>query len=169
VTAVVTDAQGRPNRSRINLWVAGGAQPPRRDVAQEEVTLVPARKDYRPGETAEVLVLAPFADAEGLLTLRRSGLVRTERFRIQGASHTLRVPIDDAYVPNVHLQVDLVGAAARTADDGTVDTKLARRPAFASGTIDLSVPPVQRTLAVSVAARDAALEPGGKTELSLEV
>lgn len=169
VTAIVTDGQGRPNRSRIQLWVAGGAQPPRRQVAQEEVTLVPARKDYRPGETAEVLVLAPFADAEGLLTLRRSGLVRTERFRIQGSSHTLRIPIEDAFVPNVHLQVDLVGAAPRTADDGTVDAKLPKRPAFASGSIDLAVPPVQRTLAVSVAAREPALEPGAKTDVTLEV
>jgi len=169
VTAIVTDGHGRPNQTRIQLWVAGGAQPPRREVAQEDVTLVPGRKDYRPGETAEVLVLSPFAGAEGLLTLRRSGLVRTERFRIQGSSHTLRVPIEDAFVPNVHLQVDLVGAAPRTTDDGTVDAKLPKRPAFASGTIDLAVPPVQRTLAVSVAARDAALEPGGQTDLTLEV
>jgi uncharacterized protein YfaS (alpha-2-macroglobulin family) len=169
VTATVTDGQGRPNQSRIQLWVAGGAQPPRREVTQEEVTLVPAAKEYRPGQTAEVLVLAPFADAEGLLTLRRSGLVRTERFRIRGSSHTLRVPIEDAFVPNVHLQVDLVGSSPRTTDDGTVDPKLPKRPAFASGTIDLAVPPVQRTLAVSVAAREQALEPGGKTDLTLEV
>ncbi len=112
VTATVTDGQGRPNQSRIQLWVAGGKQPPRREVAQEEVTLVPSVKEYRPGDTAEVLVLSPFPDAEGLLTLRRSGLVRTERFRIQGSSHTLRVPIEDAFVPNVHLQVDLVGRGA---------------------------------------------------------
>jgi hypothetical protein len=169
VTATVTDGQGRPNQSRLQLWVAGGKQPPRREVAQEEVTLVPSGKDYRPGDTAEVLVLSPFPDAFGLLTLRRSGLVRTERFRIQGSSHTLRIPIEDAFVPNVHVQVDLAGAAPRTTDDGTVDAKLPKRPAFASGTIDLAVPPVQRTLAVSVAARDAALEPGGKTDLTLEV
>ena len=169
LTAAVTDDQGRPNQSRIQLWVAGGAQPPRREVAQEEVTLVPSRKEYRSGESAEVLVLSPFADAEGLLTLRRSGLVRTERFRIQGSSHTLRVPIEEAFVPNVHLQVDLVGAAPRTTDQGAVDAKLPKRPAFASGTIDLAVPPVQRTLAVSVTARDAALEPGGHTDLTLEV
>jgi len=169
VTAVVTDGQGRPNQTRIQLWVAGGAQPPRRDVAQEEITLVPARKEYRAGETAEVLVLAPFADGEGLLTLRRSGLVRTERFRMRGASHTLRIPIEDGYVPNVHVQVDVVGAAPRTSDDGAVDAKLAKRPAFASGTIDLAVPPLQRTLSVAVAAREAALEPGGKTDLTLDV
>ena len=117
----------------MQLWVAGGEQPPRRDVAQEEVTLVPARKEYRAGESAEILVLAPFADAEGLLTLRRSGLVRSERFRMQGSSHTLRIPIEDAYVPNVHVQVDLVGKAPRTRDDGTPDPKLPQRPAFAVG------------------------------------
>jgi hypothetical protein len=131
LTATVTDAEGRPNRTRIRLWVAGGAQPPRREVTEEPVTLVPARKEFRAGETAEILVLAPFADAEGLMTLRRSGLVRTERFRVQGSSHTLRIPIEDAFVPNVHVQVDLVGAAPRTADDGTPNPKLPKRPAFA--------------------------------------
>jgi alpha-2-macroglobulin len=169
VTATTADAEGRPNQTVMSLWVAGGEQPPRRDVAQEEVTLVPARKDFRAGDVAEILVLAPFADAEGLLTLRRSGLVRSERFRIQGSSHTLRIPIEDAYVPNVHVQVDLVGRAPRLRDDGTPDPKLPPRPAFASGTIDLAVPPLERALTIAVAARDAALEPGGKTDLTLDV
>jgi uncharacterized protein YfaS (alpha-2-macroglobulin family) len=169
VTATVADAQGRPNQTRLNLWVAGGDQPPRRAVEQEEVTLVPARKDVKAGEVAEILVIAPFADAEGLLTLRRSGLLRSERFRIQGTSHTLRIPIEDAMAPNVHVQVDLVGAAPRTRDDGTADPRLPKRPAFASGTLDLPVPPLQRALAVAVSTRDKALEPGGTTDLTIEV
>ena len=41
----------------------------------------PDKQEYRAGDTAEVLVLAPFSPAEGLLTLRRSGLVRTSASR----------------------------------------------------------------------------------------
>jgi uncharacterized protein YfaS (alpha-2-macroglobulin family) len=167
VTAVVADDEKRPNQSQLTLWVAGGKLPPARSVEQEAVTLVPDKQEYRAGETAEVLVLAPFTPAEGLLTLRRSGLVRHERFTVSGSSHTLKIPIEDAFVPNVHVQVDLVGAAPRVRDDGTADPKLQSRPAFAVGSLDLSVPPVARTLALAVTPREKELEPGGKTTLDV--
>src|SRR5262249_49398930 len=89
ITASVQDDKGRANESQSRVWVAGGQMPPARQVEQEKVTLVPDRKDYHAGETAEILVLAPFPAAEGLLTLRRSGIVRTERFTMAGSSHTL--------------------------------------------------------------------------------
>src|SRR4029077_8972522 len=55
VTATVTDDEGRRNRSRPRPWVGGGAMPPSREVEQEKVTLIPDRKEYAAGETAEVL------------------------------------------------------------------------------------------------------------------
>lgn len=169
IAARIEDERGRPNESEITVWVAGGAEPPRRaGVGEEDVTLIPDRKEYRGGDTAEILVQAPFTPAEGLVTLRRSGIVARERFRMTEPTYTLRVPIDDAYVPNVTVQVDLVGAAGRV-DEGTgeVDPKLPKRPAIASGTLDLRVPPVERALAVTVAARKRALEPGGETVIDV--
>ena len=169
VTATVKDDRDRPNQTRLRLWVAGGTMPPSREVEQEKVTLIPDRKEYGPGDTAELLVLAPFAPAEGVLSLRRSGIVRTERFSMTGASHTLRVRIDEAWTPNVHVQVDLVGAAARTTDLGEPDPRLPRRPAFATGELNLSIPPKQRTLSLTAAPRDKALEPGGQTVLDVSL
>jgi uncharacterized protein YfaS (alpha-2-macroglobulin family) len=165
----VKDDRDRPNQTRLRLWVAGGTMPPSREVEQEKVTLIPDRKEYGPGDTAELLVLAPFAPAEGVLSLRRSGIVRTERFSMTGASHTLRVRIDEAWTPNVHVQVDLVGAAARTSDLGEPDPRLPRRPAFATGELNLSIPPKQRTLSLTAAPRDKALEPGGQTVLDVSL
>jgi alpha-2-macroglobulin len=169
VTARVTDDDQRPNETKLRLWVAGGRTTPRRSLEQEAATLVPDKKEYRPGEVARLLVLAPFAPAEGLLTLRRSGLLRQERFTMTGPSHTLEVRVEDALVPDVHVQVDLVGAAPRTNDSGEVDPNQPPRPAFASGTIDLAVPPYSRTLALSVTPREAALPPGGETILDISL
>jgi alpha-2-macroglobulin len=169
VTARVTDDRERPNESELTLWVAGGKQPPQRNVEQQKVELIPDRKDYHAGERAEILVQAPFAPAEGLLTLRRSGLVRTERFQMDGPSHTLRIPLEEAYTPNLHVQVDLVGAAPRANDEGQVDEKLPKRPAYASGEINLPVPPLARKLQVAATPRDKALEPGGETTVAVEV
>jgi uncharacterized protein YfaS (alpha-2-macroglobulin family) len=169
VTARVTDDRGRPNETRLRLWVAGGSMPPSREVEQEKVTLIPDKKEYAAGETAEILVLAPFAPAEAVLSLRRSGIVRTERFTMPASSHTARVVIDEAWTPNVHVQVDLVGAAPRTNDAGEADPRLPKRPAFATGTLNLSIPPRPRTLALTARPRDKALEPGGRTVLDVEL
>ena len=169
ITAVVRDEKDRPNETTLQLWVAGGKTPPRRDVAQEEAQLIPARKEFLAGEVAEVLVLSPFAPAEGVLTLRRSGLVKTERFTMTGSSHTLRIPLDEAFTPNVHVQVDLVGAAGRTGASGEVDDKVAKRPAFASGTLTLDVPPRERTLKVTARPARSTVEPSGTTAVDVEV
>ncbi len=169
VRATILDDRERPNQSELTLWVAGGKQPPSRDLAQEKVELIPNQKEYKAGETAEILVQAPFANAEAVLTLRRAGLVRTERFTINGASHTLRVPIEDAFTPNLHVQVDLVGAAERTGDDGQPRPSLPKRPAFASGALNLSIPPASRKLTATVTPRDKALEPGGTTNVDVEL
>ncbi len=169
VTATIMDDRERRNESELTLWVAGGKTPPRRDVAQEKVELIPDRKDYRAGETAEVLVQAPFYPAEGVLTLRRSGIIRSERFKMDGPSYTLKVPLEKRYTPNLHVQVDLVGAATRTDDAGRPNEKLPKRPAFATGELNLSIPPLDRRLTVQASPRDKALEPGGETVVNVLV
>ncbi|MET0625157.1 MAG: alpha-2-macroglobulin family protein, partial [Pyrinomonadaceae bacterium] len=167
--ARVRDAKGRANESELTLWVAGGKVPPSRGVEQEKAELIPDRGEYHAGDVAEILVRAPFAPAEGLLTLRRSGVVRTERFRMAGASYVLRVPLEEALTPNVHLQVDLVGAAARVDDEGRERASLPKRPAYASGEINVKVPPASRRLSVKATPRDGVLEPGGETFVDVEV
>ncbi len=169
VTATIYDDRERKNESELTLWVAGGKVVPKRNVEQEDAGLVPDRKEYQPNDTAEILVQSPFYPAEGVMTLRRSGILATERFKMDGPSHTLRVPIKEFYTPNLYVQVDLVGAAARTDDEGNVNNSLPKRPAFASGTLNLQIPPLARKLAVQAVPRDKALEPGGETTVAVEV
>jgi hypothetical protein len=169
IVATVADGKGRPNQSQFDRWVSGGQRPPARKVEQEDVTLIPDKKDYKPGDTAEILVQAPFYPAEGLLTLRRSGLVTTERFVMTGPSYTLKIPIKESHIPNLWAQVDLVGAAPRTDDAGQVKSDLPKRPAFATGELNLAVPPLQRALTVTAAPRETRLEPGGTTVVDVTV
>jgi len=169
LTAEIRDDFGRRNLTEVRIWVAGGEQPPARDVEQEELTLVPERQEYQPGETARILVQSPFHPAEGVLTVRRSGLVREERFALTGPSIELAVPILEAHIPDVTVQVDVVGSAGRTDDKGQPRDDLPRRVAYASGSLTFKVPPLERTLSVQARPRKAALEPGGKTAIDLTV
>ena len=167
ITATVTDALGRQNQSQFTRWVSGGKRPPARKVEQETVTLIPDKESYQPGDVAEILVQSPFSPAEGLLTVSRSGLLYTERFRIDEDTITLRVPIEEQHIPNLHVQVDLVGSAPRVDDQGEPVSGVPDRPAYATGQLNLSVPPLQRTLALQVTPREKELEPGGETTIDL--
>jgi len=169
IRATIADAQGRRNRSELTRWVAGGKRPKARRVEQEKVTLIPDREEYRAGDVAKVLVEAPFAPAEGVVTLRRTGVVETRRVRLEKGTHTVEVKIEEGHVPNLQVQVDLVGAATRTEDDGVENERLPKRPAYASGSIRLSVPPHARKLAVAAKPRQKAIEPGGETFVDVQV
>ncbi|MEQ1505172.1 MAG: alpha-2-macroglobulin family protein, partial [Myxococcota bacterium] len=169
LTATTRDALGRRSESELRVWVSGAEAIPARDVQLEAITLVPDHQDPAPGTTVSILVQAPFSPAEGVLTLRRDGLVSTERFRMDGPTTTLKVPIVEAYVPNVTVQVDLVGAAGRPGADGKVDPSLPKRIAHASGSIGFTVPPGSRTLAVTATPAATAAAPGSETTIALEV
>ncbi len=169
VTATIVDDKGRSNTTSLTFWVAGGDTPKSRDVAQEKIQLIPDKKDYAPGNTAELLIQAPFYPAEGLVTWRRGGMVKIEKIALTGPTKIITVPITDQMTPNLHVQVDLVGASDRLDDKGDPDPKLPKRPAYAVGTINLSVPPRQRTLAVSVSPAVPKLGPGESTKLSVVV
>ncbi|MBI3653564.1 MAG: Ig-like domain-containing protein [Acidobacteria bacterium] len=169
ITATIYDDRERRNESELTLWVAGGKVLPKRDVEQEEVQLIPNQKEYKPGDTAEILVQAPFFPAEAVLTLQRSGIISTERFTMNTASHTLKIPIKDAYTPNLNVQVDVVGAAVRTDDAGKPKETLPKRPAYGVGSLNLTIPPLSRKLTVKATPKDKATEPGKETSIAIEV
>ena len=170
IRAVIKDPRGRANRTEMTRWVSGGTERPRqRNVAVESLRLVADKDRYQPGDTAELLVLPPFTPAQGLMTVRRAGILHKERFSIAkaGGSVVLRVPIKETHLPGLTVQVDLVGSAPRLDEQGKPLPKLPRRPALARGSVSLSVPPLQRKLSVEVKPGKAKLEPGGKTNITV--
>ena len=167
ITATITDDLDRQNQSNITRWVSGGQLPTTRKVEQQEATLIPDKETYQPGDTAEILVQSPFSPAEGLMTVTRNGVLYTERFVIEEDTTTLLVPIEDAHIPNLNIQVDLVGATARTDERGDVVEDAPDRPAYASGSLTLQIPPISRTLSVELDPRETELAPGDSTTLDI--
>ena len=167
VTAETRDERGRLARTYAWLWVMGdGVLPggPQEGAGQRSVRLVPDRAEYAPGDTAKILVSLPFRPARGVATVRRAGLLTTEEFAADGLTHLLRVPITAGHVPNVYVQVDVVGGAAPAEDAAT-----ARGTDFGTGTVKLDVPPKGSALAVAALPADTALEPDAATALDVEV
>jgi len=118
ITATVQDEEGRKNQSQFIRWVSGSQSPPSREIIREEALIIPDKESYQPGDVAEILIQTPFLPAEGLLTLRRNGILYTERFTMNEGTCILNIPIEEGHTPNLHIQVDLTGASARTDDAG---------------------------------------------------
>ncbi|HET6612950.1 MAG TPA: Ig-like domain-containing protein, partial [Kofleriaceae bacterium] len=169
ITAQVKDKHGRPSETQIQVYVTGGKPIPSRRVEHQQVKLLPDKDSFGGGDTARVLVAAPFAPAEGLLTIRRNGIVKTRRFAMTEQTITLSIPIRAEDTPNLHVHVDLVGAVPRANDDGDIDGDLPPRPAYASGAASLSIPPVDRELKITVAPKARKLAPGTKSQVAIEV
>ncbi len=54
-------------------------------------------------------------------------------------------------------------------DQAEALTNVPPRPAYASGQLNLSIPPLQRTLALQAIPEQSKLEPGGETTLNVTV
>jgi uncharacterized protein YfaS (alpha-2-macroglobulin family) len=169
VSALVSDEAGRKSRSESRLWVVGEKAPGGPTVPQAKVELVPDREEYRGGQTARLLFMAPFAPAEGVLTVRRNGIEQIRRVSLPEKSGVLEVGLLERYVPNVTVRLDLVGAEIRENESGLPDPTLPRRPAFATGSTVLRIPPLSRTLAIDIEPKQQKLSPGAKTRVELAV
>ncbi|MCA9655386.1 MAG: hypothetical protein KC501_36060 [Myxococcales bacterium] len=169
IEAEVVDAKGRLNRTVLTTWVAGGELPTEAGTTHEQVLLIPDREQYEAGQTARISVSAPWAPAEALITINRSGVVEERTIHLDTSSTTVEVPIEEAMTPSVTVQVDVVGSAPRRGEDGKVDPELPRQPGYATGTATLQVPPLRRTLSIDVKPAQAKLEPGGHTQVELTV
>src|SRR5206468_4027481 len=122
-----------------------------------------------PGDTAQLLVVAPFASANGLVAVSSNGATRTQPFTLERGSAVVEVPIAATDTRGLTVQVDLAGQAPRLRDDGTSDPALPPRPAFATAQLPLQVQPANETLKVSAVARDRVTEPGAHDTVDVSV
>lgn len=169
ITAEVRDDAERLNRTVITAWVSGGMIQPARRLEQQELVLVPDQQQYQPGDVARILVQAPFAEGSGLLTVARSGILYTQNFTLSGGAATLEIPIEEAHIPNLHIQVDVNGVMPRLDDKGNVIEGAPAQPAYATGSLQLDVPPLSRALTVEIEPDAVKLEPGAKTGVRVHV
>jgi hypothetical protein len=163
-TATVVDERRREHRSRLLLWVAGK----QRAAPTDELTLIADKEEYAPGDTAKILVMAPFA-GDGVLTVRRDGVASARRITLDPQGTTVEVPIDASHVPGVDIGVVAVGALPRLNEHGEPDPALPTRPAHVSDKLRLDVPASGRRLDLSLKPGASLLGPGSETSLEVVV
>ncbi len=139
ITAEGRDAAGRNIKASAFTWAYGG------DVFwglddTNRIDLIADKDSYKPGDTAQVLVAAPYSGMTALMTLERGGVIEHRQFTIQGTSELLSVPITADYAPNVYVSVVLIKPAG-----GDLPV-----PDMRVGLVNLAVSTEQQALNISI-------------------
>ena len=154
VQAESRDTRGNTIHTRVQLWVASSGYDyiPWRFDSENAVKLVADKPQYNVGDTARILITSPYTQATALLTIERGHLKRYRVISLQGGAPTIEVPLEDGDLPNVYLNLTIIGVAAPAV--GSPQDR--RQASLRSGYLNLSLNTAPRKLTVS-------LEPQGQS------
>lgn len=144
IVAKGKDDAGRTVQTAAYTWAEGGNVFWGIDDSNR-VDLIADKRLYKPGDTATILVTAPYPDMTALLTIERSGVIEHRTFTLQGTTGVLQVPIRDEYAPNVYASLTLIKAPG---DGSTPDAPAA--PDLRVGIVKLPVSTERQELAITL-------------------
>jgi hypothetical protein len=117
VRATGEDDRGNRIRSSTYLWVWGGGPTVWRRESTNRIDLVTDRDGYAVGDVAEILIPSPYTGTvRALITIERGHILETDVRELTSSTEVLRIPIREAYVPNVFVSVVLVQGSAQAPD-----------------------------------------------------
>lgn len=101
------DAQGNMVQASAFLWAYGSATFWGVN-DNNRIDLVADKDSYEPGDTAKVLIPAPYEDMIALVTLERNDIIEHEVVQLEDTTELFEVPITADYAPNVYFSVVLL-------------------------------------------------------------
>ncbi len=105
VKAVVTDSKQRAITSSTGVYVGDERYISWFSGNDSRMELIPDKQSYEVGETAKVMIKAPFEDAKALVTYERRNMMEKKIIDIKTTSDILEIPITDKFVPNIYISV----------------------------------------------------------------
>lgn len=161
------DEEGRAAASSFSFYVVGPGDAWWAREDSDIIELAAEKKEYKPGDTARILVKAPYEKALALVTVEREGVMDRWTVHMKGGADFIKVPIRKKYLPNAYVSVILIkGRAAeqKFSEDGDNDLS---RPQAKFGYVNLNVNPGGRRLKVSVKSARPKYRPGEQAELDI--
>lgn len=163
------DGRGREASSSFSFYAfgAGDAWWARED--SDIIELVSEKYDYKPGETAKVMVKSPYDEAQALVTVEREGVLDRWLVTTRGGADFIEVPIKEKYLPNAYVSVILFKGRAPEQKFGEGGDSDLSKPQAKFGYLSFNVSPAGRRLAVALKADRADYRPGQEVRLDLQV
>ena len=165
--AEAKDAEGRLAATETSFYALGPGYTAWTRYDHNRIDLVPERKVYKPGDTARIMIKAPWEKATALVTTEREGVRTHRRFALASSQQAITVPITEADIPNVFVSVLLVKGRSQdaTPDDGSDPGK----PSFRLGYVELEVEDGSKRLTVTTKADKEEFRPANKANVSVLV
>jgi uncharacterized protein YfaS (alpha-2-macroglobulin family) len=165
VNLAATDGAGRQAVTTFYRWAVGRDWVPWNDESQFKMDVIPDKTRYSVGDTATLLLAAPFTDVEAWVTVEREGILEERRLRITSGTTTLKLPITERHAPNAFVSILLT--RGRSAAPGTLADP--GRPTIRVGYAELRVTPEVKRLAVRVEPLQQEYRPGDSARVRLTV
>jgi alpha-2-macroglobulin len=159
LVAEATDDRGRTSKAATYLWVSSGEFASWYISNDDTIKLVADKDAYEVGETAQVLVPAPFAGATGLITTERGKIHSRNVQAFPTNSTQISVPIVERSVPDVYVSVVLYRPP-------TVEDPI---PRYKVGYARLPVSTKTRLLDVKIQPDRQQAKPGDKVKYDIRV
>ena len=107
----------------------------------DRIDLIADKKEYEPGDVAEIMVPHPFqGEVETLLTIERGHIYDHQRLTLTTNSETIEVPITAEHIPNIFVSVMLVKGMGEDEPLGS----------YKIGYVELTVSAAEKQLEVSI-------------------
>lgn len=123
--------------------------------------IVSDKKEYKDGDTATLILKTDLAQATGLVTIERDGIIEKRFIDITPSTKHLKIPIEAKYAPNVYVSVALV--------QGRMGEGTRGKPRMRMGLINLPVRPEDNTLKVSVKTDKKDYRPGAPVKATIKI
>jgi uncharacterized protein YfaS (alpha-2-macroglobulin family) len=153
------DDRGNLGKTSTFVWIAGEDYVPWRQSSDRGMKLVTNKKNFQPGDTAEILIASPFQGQNyALVTVERGHIRQVEVLLMTTNSMVYRLPITSEMAPNVYVSVLVI----KGVEDGGA-------PDFRMGFAELLVDRKEQELKVEVIPDQEVSTPGGRVDYTVRV
>ncbi|HEY5926433.1 MAG TPA: alpha-2-macroglobulin family protein [Kofleriaceae bacterium] len=154
--ARVADARGRINAAQFNIpwWT----------YSDRDFAVVPDKQTYKPGDIAKLDVRSKELPSVAVVSFARNGIIVQKRVELKKPSTIVELPIEKAYIENVHVVVDRM--AKRQYMQGPVNQPLAEHT---TAQVDLKVDIESARLVMRARPLQPLVEPGAEATFEVEV
>ncbi len=155
------DSAGRPIASSLSFRVAAPGETSWNYRNEIQLNLKPDHESYAPGNSAEILLEAPFSGT-ALVSVEREKVLRSFVTHVDGNAPSIHVPLEPGDVPNVSVSVTLMRGAENSPHKS-------KEPEYRTGSCQLLVTNSQNLLNVSITPTNNEYLPGHPVDAAVSV
>ncbi len=156
-TARIADARSRVNVTQYDVpWFTWNDN--------RDLLVIPDRTSYKPGDVAKLDIRSKVLPAIAVVSFARQGLISQQRLELTQPSTIVELPIEPAFIQNVHVSVDRWGKRKVLLAGSTLPL-----PEHESAQIELAVDVGSARLVMKTRPTSTLVEPGANATFEVSV